>query len=61
MEPPFVPEVTGDDDTSAFVLEADSDEEDPADWINVRATCHKLSSPVPVLLLSLLVCDLYAG
>ena len=32
MEPPFIPTVGGDEDTSCFVVEADSDEEDPAEW-----------------------------
>lgn len=32
MEPPFIPAVGGDDDTSCFDVEADSDEEDPEEW-----------------------------
>lgn len=32
MAPPFMPEVGGDDDTSCFAMEAESDEEDPEEW-----------------------------
>jgi hypothetical protein len=34
MDPPFIPDVGGDEDTSCFVVEADSDEEDPEEWQN---------------------------
>lgn len=32
MDPPFIPEVGGDEDTSCFAIEPDSDEEDPEEW-----------------------------
>ena len=32
MDPPFIPTVGGDEDTSCFAVEADSDEEDPEEW-----------------------------
>ena len=42
MDPPFIPAVGGDDDTSCFDVEADSDEEDPEEW---RAAARRPIDP----------------
>lgn len=42
MEPPFIPDVGGDEDTSCFAIEADSDEEDPEEW---RAAARRPIDP----------------
>ena len=45
MPPPFVPDVKGDEDTSCFAVEADSDEEDPSEWQNASQPIDESDQP----------------